>query len=173
MADTYLIDANVFVQAKNIHYRFEFCGGFWSWLEDGHEAGLLFSVAKVRGELVAGRKDDPARIWAERQPAGFFLDDAATSSVMRQYGSLMTWATSGGHYTQAAINEFAASNNADPFIVAAAKVYGATVVTHEKSDPNAKRRIPLPNAADAIGVATISIYDLLLKHAASTFVFKP
>lgn len=173
MAETYLIDANVLVQAKNLYYRFEFCGGFWSWLEDGHKAGLVFSVAKVRGELVVGRKEDPARTWAERQPASFFLDDAADSNVMRQYGSLMTWATSGGHYTPAAISEFADSKNADPFIVAAAKVHGATVVTHEKSDPNAKRRIPLPNAADAIGVATISIYDLLMRHAASTFVFKP
>jgi hypothetical protein len=67
VADAYLIDANVFVQAKNLHYRFEFCGGFWHWLESAHAAGLVFSVDKVRSELVAGRKGDPARTWAEQQ----------------------------------------------------------------------------------------------------------
>jgi hypothetical protein len=79
VAETYLIDANVFVQAKNLHYRFEFCGGFWRWLEAAHAGGVVYSVDKVRSELVAGRKGDPARTWAEQQPSGFFLPDAVVS----------------------------------------------------------------------------------------------
>jgi len=173
VADSYLIDANVFVQAKNLHYRFEFCGGFWHWLESAHAAGLVFSADKVRSELVAGRKGDPAMTWAEQQPAGFFLPDAADAVVMRHYGTLMQWASTGGHYTPAAISEFAASKNADPFIVAVAKVHKCTVVTQERTDANAKRRVPLPNAAAVLGVKTLSIFDLLSKHAASTFQFKP
>lgn len=173
MAKAYLIDANVFVQAKNFHYRFEFCGGFWSWIEDAYKAGLVFSVAKVRDELVAGRKGDQARTWAEQQPGSFFLDDAADAKVMAHYGKLMTWAASSKHYTTTAITEFANNKNADPFIVAAACERGDTVVSHEKSDPNARKRIPLPNAADAVGVKTITIFDLLSKHAVSTFKFKP
>lgn len=50
----YLIDANVFIQAKNFHYRFEFCQAFWQWLTDGHEAGFIFSTAKVLEELNDG-----------------------------------------------------------------------------------------------------------------------
>lgn len=173
MANAYLIDANVFVQAKNLHYRFEFCGGFWNWLEAAHSAGMVFSVSKVRAELVAGRKGDPARSWAERQPAAFFLDDASDSKVMTHYGSLMSWATSGSQYTPAAIAEFAGNKNADAFIVAVAKARGDMVITQEKADPNAKRRIPLPNAAGVLGVKTMTIFDLLSKHAVSTFVFKP
>ncbi|ANT65111.1 hypothetical protein Ptc2401_01341 [Prosthecochloris sp. CIB 2401] len=26
---TYLLDANVFIQAKNLHYGFDFCPAFW------------------------------------------------------------------------------------------------------------------------------------------------
>ena len=28
----YLLDANVFIQAKNLHYCFDFCPAYWDWL---------------------------------------------------------------------------------------------------------------------------------------------
>lgn len=172
MNKTYLIDADVFVQAKNLHYRFEFCGGFWHWIETAHSAGLVYSVQKVRGELVAGKKGDAARTWAEKLPEGFFLHDAGDPKAMAHYATLMSWAANGNQYTAAAIAEFANDKNADPFIVAVACHRGDVVVTHEKSNADAKRRVPLPNAADALGVETMTIFDLLSKHAASTFSFK-
>lgn len=30
---SYLLDANVFIQAKNLHYSFDFCPAFWDWLK--------------------------------------------------------------------------------------------------------------------------------------------
>ena len=52
MSETqYLIDSNVFIQAKNLHYRFEFCQGFWDWLIEAHQAGIIFSIQKVKKEL--------------------------------------------------------------------------------------------------------------------------
>jgi hypothetical protein len=33
---TYLLDANVFIQAKNLHYGFDFCPAFWQWLIDSN-----------------------------------------------------------------------------------------------------------------------------------------
>ena len=27
----YLLDANVFIQAKNLHYGLDFCPAFWDW----------------------------------------------------------------------------------------------------------------------------------------------
>ena len=35
----YLLDANVFISAKNLHYGFDFCPAFWDWLTEGHDAG--------------------------------------------------------------------------------------------------------------------------------------
>ena len=34
----YLIDANVFIQAKNLHYGFDFCPAFWTRLVGGAES---------------------------------------------------------------------------------------------------------------------------------------
>jgi hypothetical protein len=28
----YLLDSNVFIQAKNLHYGFDFCPAFWDWI---------------------------------------------------------------------------------------------------------------------------------------------
>jgi hypothetical protein len=28
----YLLDANVFIAAKNLHYGLDFCPAFWDWL---------------------------------------------------------------------------------------------------------------------------------------------
>ena len=43
----YLLDANVFIQAKNLHYGFDICPAFWDWLDQQHARGLVFSVSQV------------------------------------------------------------------------------------------------------------------------------
>jgi hypothetical protein len=35
----YLLDANVFIQAKNLHYGMDFCPAFWDWLLDANRKG--------------------------------------------------------------------------------------------------------------------------------------
>lgn len=168
----YVIDANVFIQAKNLYYRFDFCEAFWEWLYKAHEAGLVFSIRKVRKELVSGDKTDPVRVWAESLPDDFFLDDDADKNVMQSYAKVMQWANSNKHYSPQAKAEFAKLKVADPFLIAVAKQYGYEIVSQEKSNPAAKKKIYLPDAADAFDVKTIFVYDMLSKHAESTFKLK-
>jgi hypothetical protein len=49
----YLLDANVFIQAKNLHYGLDFCPAFWEWLTATNEAERLFSIEKVGDEVQA------------------------------------------------------------------------------------------------------------------------
>ena len=51
---SYLLDANVFIQAKNLHYGLDFCPAFWQWLIDSNNTGRVHSIDKVRDELAAG-----------------------------------------------------------------------------------------------------------------------
>jgi len=46
----YLLDSNVFIQAKNLHYGFDFCPAFWDWIDRGHTAGVVYSIDSVRAE---------------------------------------------------------------------------------------------------------------------------
>jgi hypothetical protein len=43
----YLLDANVFIQAKNLRYGLDFCPAFWDWLAAKNAAGHVGSIEKV------------------------------------------------------------------------------------------------------------------------------
>ena len=46
---TYLLDANVFMSASNLHYGLDFCPAFWEWLIESNDAARVFSIEKVEG----------------------------------------------------------------------------------------------------------------------------
>ena len=65
----YVLDANVFIEAKNGYYRFSLCPGFWRALIDQHERKRVCSIDRVREEL----KDDDLRAWVkDHVPSPFF-----------------------------------------------------------------------------------------------------
>lgn len=165
----FLFDANVFIQAKNLYYQFSFCQGFWDWIEDGHGHGLFYSSKKVMAELMGGKDGDAAKIWANDFSSDFFLDDARESGVMAHYAKIIQWAYESKQYSPTAKAEFAREDVADAFLIALAKYGGYTIVTQEKSSPESKRKIYLPDAARAYGVRTVLIYDLLSTRATSNF----
>ncbi|MGJ7512670.1 DUF4411 family protein [Variovorax sp. GT1P44] len=167
----YLVDANVFIQAKDMYYRFDFCGGFWTWLGLAHDAGIVYSCKKVLAELTTKQVPDAVHNWAVAQPPGFFLDDVRNPAVMAHYANIMQWAQR-SHFHAAAIAEFSRATVADAFLLAVAKHHGYTIATQEKSSPDARKKIFLPDAALAHGVKTVYVYDMLSQLAASTFVMK-
>ena len=50
-----LMDADVFISAKNRYYAFDICPGFWDSLVYHFGAGNIRSIDKVRNELLVGR----------------------------------------------------------------------------------------------------------------------
>ena len=86
----YLLDANIFIQAKNLHYGFDFCPAFWSWLEEQNGNGRVASIEKVADELYAG--EDRLAEWAGEQGRAFFLP--ADDAVVPVLTEVSTWASS-------------------------------------------------------------------------------
>ena len=74
----YLLDTDVFIQAKNLHYGFDFCPAFWAWIDAAHADGMVFSIEKVGDELKAG--GDDLATWATQRPALFLKPDSAHRS---------------------------------------------------------------------------------------------
>ena len=176
MIARYVIDADVLIQSKNFWYKFTYCRTFWKWIEDGHAHGMFFSSKKIRDEINQGHASCPVRHWVKSSvPAAFFLDDMA---AMQQYANVMQWAYqqhASGVYSAMALSDFSKQSKADPFLIATAAQNSLTIVTHET--PNMvgtnQRSIKIPNAASAMGVNTITIFQLLDKHAGPGFTFKP
>ena len=59
----YLLDTNVFIQAKNLHYGFDFCPASWDWLVQRNAPGQIFRIERI-GEIEAG--GDELSDWAAR-----------------------------------------------------------------------------------------------------------
>src|SRR5947209_17844732 len=97
----YLLDANVFIEAKNRYYGLDFCPAFWEWLIVGNNSGLVFSIEKVGDEIEAS--GDELTEWAAQRGPGFFLKP--DPAILPALGSVSTWAT-GQRYDPAAVNTF-------------------------------------------------------------------
>ena len=144
----YLLDANVFIQAKNLHYGFDFCPAFWDWLVEQNQAGRVASIEKVADELKAG--DDELATWADERGDGFFLKP--DGSVVAALGTVSDWASS-GNYRPAAVSTFL--QVADYWLVAHALAQDRIVVTHEVP-ADTDRKIKIPNACIGIGLRCVS-----------------
>lgn len=95
----YLLDANVFIAAKNLHYGLDFCPAFWDWLVAGNVSALVFRVEKV-GNEVRAVGDELSELAADRGE-GFFLRPKA--SDFPAIAGVSVWAM-GQTYEPAAIS---------------------------------------------------------------------
>jgi hypothetical protein len=149
----YLLDANVFIQAKNLHYGLDFCPAFWEWLIANNKAGRVFSIEKVGDEIQAG--GDELSVWAASLGAAFFLKpDAAILPALHKVSG---WA-SGPNYEPAAVNTFL--QVADYYLVSQALAQQQVVVTHEVTSASAKK-IKIPDACIGPGVKFMTPYEML------------
>jgi hypothetical protein len=156
----YLLDSNVFIQAKNGPYGLDFAPGFWSWIEQAHEVGRVFTVAKVVEELLDGA--DELSDWVKAMPGTFALDvDSATAPSL---SALTQWVTGQPNYVAAARAEFLSV--ADYYLVAQAHALGYTVVTHEQPRPAAQKRVFIPDACNAMHVPWMDPWRLLRDEGA-------
>lgn len=150
---TYLLDANVFMQAKNLHYGLDFCPAFWDWLIASNVASRVFSIEKVGDEIDAGA--DELAVWASPLGSGFFLKPDAP--VLPALGSVSLWVTSQS-YEPAAVSTFL--QVADYYLVAHALAHGHTLVTHEVASFSTKK-IKIPNVCIGLGIKCMTPYEML------------
>jgi hypothetical protein len=154
----YLLDANVFIQAKNLHYGLDFCPAFWDWLVRENESQVVFSIDKVCDEIKAG--DDELVEWVNERGEGFFL--TPDSGVLRALGVVSAWATGQG-YEPAAVSTFL--QVADYYLVGHALATGFTVVTHEVARGSMKT-IKIPNACIELRIKCVSPWEMLRNERA-------
>jgi hypothetical protein len=158
---TYLLDANVFIQAKNLHYGLDFCPAFWEWLIAQNEAKRVFSIEKVGDEIDAGA--DELADWAAQRGPGFFLKP--DTAMLPALVTVSSWTTS-QNYEPAAVNTFL--QIADYYLVAHALAHEYVVVTHEVAAASAKK-IKIPNVCIGLSIKFMSPYEML-RHERARFV---
>ena len=151
-----LLDANVFIQAKNSYYSFDLVPAFWDWLYIQATGGALASIDLVYKELKSG--SDELANWVKDRRQTIFPICSSSPVVGGHIDSLYIWAQREG-YKDHTIRDFL--DSADPFLVGVAASLGAIVVTQETPAGNSRKKVKIPDACDFLGVLWEDTFDMM------------
>jgi hypothetical protein len=155
----YLIDTDIFIAAKNLHYGMDFCPGFWDWLIAANRAGKLLSIESVHDDLADAA--DELTQWVDARDEGFFI--SPDEGDLPALGRVTQWIDEHRTYTPAAKQTFL--NCSDYFVVAQALTGNHTVITYEKHE-NSVHRVKIPSVCVALNVKYMTCWQMLrAEHA--------
>ncbi len=156
----FYLDANTFIEAKNRYYHMDICPGYWRWILESYAEGAVGSISMVYDELLKG--NDELASWAKENDELFF---PTNSYQVQQYMvDVSTHVSRLPGLKPNAVPEFL--NGADPWLVAMAMANDGVVVTHEMPNPEAKKKIFLPDVCDHFDVPYMNTFDLLIQKEA-------
>lgn len=156
--NTYLVDADVLINAHLSIYPVGVAPGFWEWLKLQAEIGSLRSIDAVRNELLT--RD--LREWVDTLPPSFF--QPVSGDLDSAKAEVTDWVNNQSHYTPNAKREF--GRGADPDLIAFAKRHRHTVITYEVQSPRSKNRIKIPDVCKALEVKHTTLGRVLAREGA-------
>lgn len=153
-SNEFVVDANLFFRAYHDTYPPDVFPGFWRLVERSILSGQVVILDHGRREVKS-----PAFLidMMERHRTRGIGTDAA--SMINQFGQLVNLVQADPQFTDVAKGKF--RHDADGWIVAYALNAGSVVVTHEKFNPEARNRIPIPNLCNAHNVPWMDTVGML------------
>jgi len=159
-AKRYLLDADVFIQAKNHYYTLEICPGFWESLILENAKNTVFSIDRVKAELDKG--NDELKDWANDTAPETVFKKTDDKDVIDWFRKIVNWVQNEPQYFQEAKAAFAAG--ADPWLIAYAKANDLILVTLEVHAPDAKKKVPIPNVGLKFDVKSVNTFEMLTEQ---------
>ncbi len=150
----FVLDANVFIGAKNGYYAFDIVPAFWEKLIEYASEGRIASTIQVWEELTIG--SDELVEWVKHNFKNYFLH-TDNMFVIEAYTKIINWVQS-ENYLDAVKEDFA--KIADGWIIAYAMAHNGIVVTHEMPSLS-KKKIPMPNICEVFGVKYVNTFEMM------------
>lgn len=161
----YLLDSNVFIESHRRYYGMDFAPGFWDILDRGFVDGSVCSINRVHAELVPSNQaqHDELSKWVIPRHRCFPSLDA---NALRWMRNIASWVMNPSRiYTDAAKSEFL-NDVADYPLIAFAKAHQLVLVTQEKSDPNCKRHVKIPDVCIEFDVKYVDTFTMIRNKGA-------
>lgn len=155
----YLLDSNVLIEAKKRWYSFDVCPGFWDSLLGNYKVGVVKSIDFVKSEVL--QNDDELTEWVCNRVPDEFFDSTNDEAVIQHYQDVQKWVATHSAYKPEAKATFADFNLADPWLIAYAKSFDFTVVTHETFEKDRINKVKIPNVCNQFGVKWIDTFKML------------
>ena len=151
---SYVFDTGPFIALK--HFYPATFPSLWAKIDRLADDGTLRSVLEGFNELQRSNDSDVISEWAKQHKAIFARPDDQEMMVLQRIFAVP-------HF-QALVSKQAMLTGkavADPFVIAAAKVSGGTVVTLERLKPNAAK---IPNVCAHFGVPCIDLETFMAQQ---------
>ncbi len=164
----YLLDSNSFIMPARNYYNFNILPTYWNKLiQVANKNNNLYVLSVVENEITTGRDTDPLKLWFTQNSSYFTkIQHSNDSAIISKYAEVMQYIQQCGFYNTKGLSNWADIKIADPWLIAAAKVYDLSIVTFEiregnLSSKNQTGKIKIPNVADHFGVDTLNLYDMM------------
>jgi hypothetical protein len=134
---------------------------FWEKIKKLCLENRIVSIDKVKDEIF--KNDDQLKKWIESNIPEDFFKSTETEEVLIKYREVVQWANSRtDHYIKKAIDDFLRYKNADAWVVAYALSINenCVIITQEKSEPNRKSKIKIPEVCDAFKIQYMNIIEM-------------
>lgn len=159
------MDSNSFITPKNIYYPFDVFPSYWTVLSDKSANESIYLITQVYDELVNGHEEDLVRRWIENEFHGDVID-TYDSKIVDAWQSILIHLQSSSLYNTRAFDTWADEDVADPWIIAAAKVHGCTVVSLEERNRHLNpgsptSKVKIPDICDDFNVPYLNLQDML------------
>ena len=83
----YVLDSDVFINAKNRHYGFDIVPAFWEWLDQAHADGRVFTVTACADEVMAVAEREGATPYDVKNVELGHVDGRCSfESILLKYG---------------------------------------------------------------------------------------
>ena len=153
---SFVLDANIFIEAHRRYYAQDLCPGFWECLIHYCREGRVFSIDRVRDEVLISQ--DRLSEWVKQAPDDLFVS-SAEEPIIGAFMEMMNWVQGSSQFLPEAKEQFAGV--ADGWVVAYARVHNAIVVTHEVFNADVRKRVPLPNVCRQFDVDYRDTFTML------------
>lgn len=161
--EKYLLDANVFVTPYQNYYPFDFAPGFWNQLSPKLSLENVAVLDVVKDEIIKG--DDELSDWFKDVPNLNILD-RRDANIIKEYSKVLTYLQTSPSYSDKALRAWSQNGVADPWLIAAAKAYGYTIVTLEVSVGKITtvcNRPKIPSVGGDLGVKCENLFSFMRK----------
>ncbi|MFC2314654.1 MAG: DUF4411 family protein [Selenomonas massiliensis] len=167
MSEKYLIDANSLIRPARAYYPFDFAPSFWQQLRPKISLDKIAVLDKVRDELLKGT--DELSTWISDLPNECILS-TQDMQILQKYRDVLSFIQQSDKYSEAALRRWSQLDIADPWLIAAAKVYGYTLLSFEQSagtipEGSRSKNPKLPDVARHFQVPYTSLFDMMRNEA--------
>lgn len=159
--EIYLIDSNSFMTPFRFYYAFDLVLTYWEKIRQYFEEGRMVVLDMVQKEIETG--EDELAVWL-REIDNLTVIRHVKPDIIQKYQEVMQYIEECGLYKQSAVNAWAPSSVADPWLIATAAVNGFTLITVSSMTLNIKqpnKTAKIPDVVKEFGVKTANVFYMM------------